>query len=215
MVCSIKQILQKCLGIACVTYHEMLTLLCEGDSVINEIPLTYVFNYPYEMTSAHFIQDIRGAKSHDLDTINSKHLLKRTRYLQNVRDNLRKRFQKLYLGERVCIPKSRYKRKEISFEEIVFIGSNNAKRLNWPLGCDIELYPGKDGIERVAKLRVANGFVIRPLQRLYPLEMSLFDLPSDIVLGENFPESNKDSDRLKSPEILVPSHVAKDLRPMK
>ncbi|GFU02710.1 hypothetical protein TNCV_1384391 [Trichonephila clavipes] len=40
------------------------------------------------------------------------------------------------------------------------------KRLNWPLGRVIELYPGKEGIERISKLRVANGFAIRPLQRL-------------------------------------------------
>ncbi|GFU02718.1 DUF5641 domain-containing protein [Trichonephila clavipes] len=62
------------------------------------------------------------------------------------------------------------------------------KRLNWPLGRVIEMYPGKEGIERVSKLRVANGFAIRPLQRLYPLEMSVSDLPSDIALGEIFPE---------------------------
>ncbi|GFR27392.1 DUF5641 domain-containing protein [Trichonephila clavata] len=85
---------------------------------------------------------------------------------------------------------------------------NNSKKLNWPLGRVIELYPGKDGFERVAKLQVANGFVISPLQRLYPLEMSVSDLPSDIALGENFLESNKDSDRLKSPEVPVPSSPA-------
>ncbi|GFY15091.1 hypothetical protein TNCV_4493441 [Trichonephila clavipes] len=56
------------------------------------------------------------------------------------------------------------------------------KGLIWPLGRVIELYPGKEGNERVSKLRVANGFAVRPLQRLYPLEMSVSDLPSDIAL---------------------------------
>ncbi|GFY15070.1 transposable element Tc1 transposase [Trichonephila clavipes] len=65
---------------------------------------------------------------------------------------------------------------------------NITKRLNWPLGRVIELHPGKEGNERVSKLRVANGFAVRPLQRLYPLEMSVSDLPSDIALGEIFPE---------------------------
>ncbi|GFU65004.1 hypothetical protein TNCV_2852061 [Trichonephila clavipes] len=59
--------------------------------------------------------------------------------------------------------------------------SDNSKRLNWPLGRVIELYPGKDGIERVAKIRVVNGIVIKSLQRLYPLEMTVSDLPSDIA----------------------------------
>ncbi|GFQ88415.1 hypothetical protein TNCT_317541 [Trichonephila clavata] len=43
---------------------------------------------------------------------------------------------------------------------------------------------------------------------VYPLEMSVSDLPSDIALGENFPEPSKDSDRLKSPEVTVPSPPA-------
>ncbi|GFV96577.1 transposable element Tc1 transposase [Trichonephila clavipes] len=74
-----------------------------------------------------------------------------------------------YLGELVRNPKSTPKRKEITVGEIVFIESDNSKRLNWSLGRVIELYPGKDSTERAAKLQVANGFVIRPLQRLYPL----------------------------------------------
>ncbi|GFS51387.1 hypothetical protein TNIN_279511 [Trichonephila inaurata madagascariensis] len=46
----------------CVTYEEMPTLLCEGESVINGRPLTYVSDDPNETTAitpAHFIQDIR------------------------------------------------------------------------------------------------------------------------------------------------------------
>ncbi|GFY63963.1 hypothetical protein TNIN_286511 [Trichonephila inaurata madagascariensis] len=54
----------------------------------------------------------------------------------------------------------------------------------------------------------------------YPHEMFVSDLPSDIALVENFPESNKDSDRLKPPEVPVPSLPAPNpeaevLRPMK
>ncbi|GFQ96967.1 DUF5641 domain-containing protein, partial [Trichonephila clavata] len=33
----------------------------------------------------------------------------------------------------------------------------------------------KDGVERVAKLRLASGEIIRPLQRIYPLELSASD----------------------------------------
>ncbi|GFX57305.1 hypothetical protein TNCV_3914691 [Trichonephila clavipes] len=43
------------------------------------------------------------------------------------------------------------------------------------------------------------------MRSLYRLEMSVSDLPSDIALGENFPDPDKDSDRLKSQEVLGPS----------
>ncbi|XP_015916070.3 uncharacterized protein [Parasteatoda tepidariorum] len=50
MVRSIKEVLRKCLGRACVTYEEMLTLLCEAESVINGRPHTYLSDDPNEMT---------------------------------------------------------------------------------------------------------------------------------------------------------------------
>ncbi|GFT40578.1 integrase catalytic domain-containing protein [Trichonephila clavipes] len=103
-----------------------------GESVTNERPLTYVSDDPNEMTviiPAHFIQDIRGAKEHGLDIMDSKYLSKRMRYLQNVRGNLRKYFQTECLGELVRIPKSTSKRKEITVGEIFVIGSDNSKRL--------------------------------------------------------------------------------------
>ncbi|GFW16614.1 integrase catalytic domain-containing protein [Trichonephila clavipes] len=88
MVRSIKRILRKCLLIIWVTYEEMLTLLCEGESVLNGRPLTYVVakshrvakqcdvnihlltltyvsDDPNEMTAitpAHFMQGIRGSE---------------------------------------------------------------------------------------------------------------------------------------------------------
>ncbi|GBM44894.1 hypothetical protein AVEN_210702-1 [Araneus ventricosus] len=63
----------------------------------------------------------------------------------------------------------------ISPGEIVIVESKNPNRMNWPLAQVIELFPGKDGVERVAKLRLASGEIIRPLQRIYPLELSASD----------------------------------------
>ncbi|XP_054724179.1 uncharacterized protein LOC129234240 [Uloborus diversus] len=214
MVRSIKQILRKCLGKACVTYEEMLTVLCEAESVINERPLTYISDDPNEMTPvtpAHFIQDIRGSETHDLDILDSQHLLKRVRYVQSLRDNFRKRFQKEYLGELVRNPKSRSKQQEISVGEIVLIGCEDTKRLNWPLGRVVELYPGRDGIQRIAKLRVANGYLVRPLQRLYPLEMSISDLPSDLAANGKEVAANIDSGYLESTAVPIPKTLNPDI----
>ncbi|GBO10837.1 hypothetical protein AVEN_48012-1 [Araneus ventricosus] len=80
-----------------------------------------------------------------------------------------------YLGELVRSPKVASKRKMISPGEIVIVESKNPNRMNWPLAQVIELFPGKDGVERVAKLRLASGEIIRPLQRIYPLELSASD----------------------------------------
>ncbi|GBN52834.1 hypothetical protein AVEN_40769-1 [Araneus ventricosus] len=178
MVRSIKELLLKCLGKACVKYEEMLTLLSDCEATINGRLLTYLSDDPKELkplTPAHFIQDIKGRETFDLDLIDSQHILKRVRYLHTLRSNLRKRFYKEYLGELVRSPKVASKRKMISPGEIVIVESKNPNRMNWPLAQVIELFPGKDGVERVDKLRLASGEIIRPLQRIYPLELSASD----------------------------------------
>ncbi|GBN53019.1 hypothetical protein AVEN_189799-1 [Araneus ventricosus] len=77
-----------------------------------------------------------------------------------------------------------YTKSKVTFEkttgDVVLIGSDNTKRLNWPLGRVIELFQGKDNIERVAKLRVANGEIIRPIQRIYPLGMSSTEISKSV-----------------------------------
>ncbi|GFT88165.1 hypothetical protein NPIL_637551 [Nephila pilipes] len=45
------------------------------------------------------------------------------------------------------------------------------KRLHWLLGRVPELFPGKEGIIRLVKLRTETGNVLRSIQRLYPLEL--------------------------------------------
>ncbi|GFU54920.1 integrase catalytic domain-containing protein [Trichonephila clavipes] len=169
---------RKCLGKACVTYEEMLTLLYDCEATINLRPLTYLSDDPKELkplTPAHFLQEVKERETFDLDLIDSQHLLKQVRYLHTLRSNVRERFYKEYLGELVRSPKGASRRKMISPGEIVIVVSKNPNRMNWPLTQVIELFPGKDGVERVAKLRLAKGEIIRSLQRIYPLELSTSD----------------------------------------
>ncbi|GBO37910.1 hypothetical protein AVEN_152093-1, partial [Araneus ventricosus] len=110
-------------------------LLSDCEATINGRPLTYLSDDPKELkplTPAHFIQDIKGRETFDLDLIDSQHILKRVRYLHTLRSNLRKRFYNEYLGEQ-----------------------------------------GRRGA--CAKSRLASGEIIRPLQRIYPLELSASD----------------------------------------
>jgi hypothetical protein len=44
------------------------------------------------------------------------------------------------------------------------------KRIEWPLGRVLEKIPGRDGVCRLAKVKMEKGEVVRSVQRLYPLE---------------------------------------------
>ncbi|GFS56875.1 hypothetical protein TNCV_2661011 [Trichonephila clavipes] len=54
---------------------------------------------------------------------------------------------------------------------IVLIENEDKKRAFWPLGRIVKLYPGKDNYVRLVKVKTSNEEVLRPIQRLYPLEI--------------------------------------------
>ncbi|XP_035221840.1 nuclear pore complex protein Nup205-like [Stegodyphus dumicola] len=55
------------------------------------------------------------------------------------------------------------------------MGDDNRKRLFWPLARITELIPGRDGKIRTVKLKTRHGTVIRPIQRIFPLEIQAND----------------------------------------
>ncbi|GFX18029.1 DUF5641 domain-containing protein [Trichonephila clavipes] len=53
----------------------------------------------------------------------------------------------------------------------VLVGNDHTKRLNWNLGKILKLYPGKDKKVRVAQVKTKFGSFLRPVQKLYLLEV--------------------------------------------
>ncbi|GBM93179.1 hypothetical protein AVEN_181975-1 [Araneus ventricosus] len=95
MICIIMQLLRNVLGRACATYEEMVTLLCECESVVNGRLLTYLYDDPNELRAikpSDFIKDKKGNETVDLDIVDVKHLCKRIRYLQSLRCQLCQQF---------------------------------------------------------------------------------------------------------------------------
>ncbi|UYV63367.1 hypothetical protein LAZ67_2003864 [Cordylochernes scorpioides] len=84
-------------------------------------------------------------------------LQKRYRFRQRLREDLRKRFRMEYFGFLRQETRRRSKTRPIKVGDLVLIGQDNAKRVNWPLARVVEVYPGRDGPVRVAKLRTSKG----------------------------------------------------------
>jgi hypothetical protein len=61
--------------------------------------------------------------------------------------------------------------RELLPREVVLIGADDIKRGDWPLAVVEELIHGRDGKVRLMKLRTAFGTLLRPVQRIYPLEI--------------------------------------------
>ncbi|GFT69739.1 DUF5641 domain-containing protein [Nephila pilipes] len=165
--------------------------------LINEEELKY-FISQIILPSKH-LADIPLNNVSDLDQIEKTNIVLRWSYIQKVRENLKQRFKREYLG---FLRSSVTKREDkINVGDIVLIGTDDKKRLHWLLGRVLELFPGKDGIIRLVKLRTEKGNVLRPIQRLYPLELK----PNyEQVVSENrkgpevvteYPELNTDSNK--------------------
>ncbi|UYV76828.1 hypothetical protein LAZ67_14002119 [Cordylochernes scorpioides] len=73
---------------------------------------------------------------------------------------------------------------------IVYVGNDIQKRINWPLGLIKKVYLGEDGNYRVAKSRIKSGEIVRPIQRLYPLEIHLSDMEAHGVQNLSEDPSN-------------------------
>ncbi|KAB0790764.1 hypothetical protein PPYR_15512, partial [Photinus pyralis] len=138
----------------------------------NSRPITYLSDDLSELsplTPNSFLQEQRDIGVPDLDAIDSSSLNKRIAYRQKLRENLRQRFRTEYLGQLKLSSKGK-KNIQVRLNEIVLIGNDQDKRIDWPLGRITEIFPGKDRQVRLVRLKTAKGIVLRPIQRLYPLE---------------------------------------------
>ncbi|GFY03492.1 integrase catalytic domain-containing protein [Trichonephila clavipes] len=173
LVRIIKKLLRRSLGKSILSYEELSTVICECEFLINSRPLTYISENPQELiplTPAMFLIENRCSDTTDIDELNSRDLRKRMKYRIKLLSDLRQRFRKEYLSE--LIQKQNDNRvREPRIGEMVLIGNDNKKRLSWPIAKIVELIPGRDGEIRTVRLKTQHGTVIRPVQRIFPLEV--------------------------------------------
>lgn len=168
----VKQLLRRVLGRACLSYEELLTSLCDCEAVVNSRPLTYVSNDSKDLvplTPAMFLHDLVEVGVPDCDEIDRISLSRSARHKQKLRDDLRKRFRLEYLGQIKCHFKKKT-REFVKIGEVVLIGNDNTKRIEWPIGRVIEVFPGKDRLVRLVRVKTIHNDFLRPVQRLFPLE---------------------------------------------
>ncbi|GBN51557.1 hypothetical protein AVEN_245781-1, partial [Araneus ventricosus] len=92
LIHTTKNLLVRVLGQASVNYEELLTILCDVESVINCRPLTCISNDSEDLlplTPSMFLQDIKESGVADLDLLDRSKLLKRQCFLQELREQFR------------------------------------------------------------------------------------------------------------------------------
>lgn len=167
-----KNLLKSTLGRALLNETELNTILTEIEAVINARPITQMSEDPSELkviTPSMFLQDETVTETPDLDAVDENSLTNRIRYVNEVRTHLKERFKKEYLGN-LLLRKCK-QTNNIRVGDVVFVASDLKKRIDWNLARVIEVYPGKDGVVRVVKLKTETSEILRPVQKVCLLEI--------------------------------------------
>ena len=193
LIKTMKRCLRKMIGQAKFTYDELITAVTEVEAIVNSRPLSYVSSEDVEepLTPSHLLVGRRILSlpdnlcyqrdiNDDDFEVDSDHLNKRVKHLNNVINHFWKRWRHEYLLElreshRTNQGESRGS--PIATGDIVLVHDEHQPRGFWKLAQVKETIVGKDGRVRgaVLKLSTKDGqatFLRRPLQLLYPLEIN-------------------------------------------
>ncbi|XP_035204985.1 uncharacterized protein LOC118179932 [Stegodyphus dumicola] len=154
----LKDLLKRVLGKAHLNYEEMATALADCESVINSIPLTYISEVDVikPISPWMFLQDIHECSVPDIDALEQNSLSKRFKYRQIILQELRNRFRSEYLSALTQRGNNKKLRHPVAVGDIVLVGADNKKRINWPLDRISELLPGKNGNVRLVKVQTLH-----------------------------------------------------------
>ncbi|GFV66021.1 DUF5641 domain-containing protein [Trichonephila clavipes] len=117
-----------------------------------------------------FLISNKNSNIEDIEELNSNSLNKRIKYRSKLLKDLRQRFRNEYLSQLIQ-KRNEKESRDPQIGEVVLVGDDNKKRLFWALAKIIELIPGRDGKIRTVRLKTQHGKFLRPIQRIYPLEI--------------------------------------------
>ena len=170
---SCKHHLHRVVGAKMLTFEEFNTLAIEIEAVLNSRPIGIMStdpNDPAVLTPAHFLigRPLKMVPQPDYTSVPDNRL-SIWRFISKARQDFWKRWHVEYLSELQKRQRWIEGKGEIVPGSIVIVIDKNQSCSQWPLGKVVEVYPGSDGITRVAKLRTKSGEYVRNVTRLCPL----------------------------------------------
>lgn len=172
---SVKMHLRRVLGNAHLVYEDLYTVLVQIEAILNSRPLTPLSSDPNDMTPltpGHFLvgRPLTALPTPTLTDANHKRLPLHER-LERMRQDFWTRWNKEYIGELQERTKWRASKGLLKEGALVLIKDDSSPPLKWSLGRVIKVYPGTDGVNRVADLNTSKGVIRRAFNRICPLPL--------------------------------------------
>ncbi|KAK3749831.1 hypothetical protein QZH41_004612 [Actinostola sp. cb2023] len=177
MVGLVKAALYKTIGNGMLSWKELQEVILDVEVTLNNRPLSYVEDdIQLPILTPNSLLYIQHNMLPDLQThhVQDYDLRNRAKHLLKCKNALWSRWTTEYL--RSLREQHRLKHKGANNHpnegEVVIIKSDEKNRGKWKLGIVDKLIVGKDGVVRGARLRAGKSFMERPIQHLYPMELS-------------------------------------------
>ncbi len=171
---SCKHHLKRIMGDTLLTFEEFYTLLVQVESILNSRPISPMSDDPNDLSPlnpSHFLLGRSASSLPDPDLTKTNTRLQRLQLLQPMQQHFWKRWQIEYIQQMQKRNKSKEVNSGLKVNDLVFIKEDNVALKHWLLGRICQLYPGKDGICRVADVKTKNGTVRRAFSKLCVLPM--------------------------------------------
>ena len=231
LIRSTKRCLRKVVGLAKLTYDELLTTIAEIESVINSRPLSYRTPDDLEepLTPSHLLVGRRVVNLPDILSyqgdiqdsnfeLNPAELSKRVKHLNNALNQFWRCWRQEYLielREAHRFGSTGTSGTPVALNELVMLHEEGLPRGFWRLAKIEDLIIGRDGRARGAKLKVSSrdGTVTtlqRPLSLLFPLEISCPKMPA--VRNESIVDTQQEETQVSDGQELDVPQAAPTIR---
>lgn len=172
---SCKYHLRRIVGNARLTYEEFSTVLTQIEAVLNSRPLSPMSTDPNDLTPltpAHFLIG-RSLTAPACDDLTSRETSRLPRYdrIEQMRQHFWQRWTKEYVTELQQRTKWKSHKDDITLGSLVLLKDDNLPPLKWKMGRILRVFPGRDGISRVAEIRTATGTTQRCFAKICPLPL--------------------------------------------
>eukprot|EP00117_Sycon_ciliatum_P044560 scpid87342/ scgid32128/ len=174
LVGCVKSPLKKVLGKTMLKPDELRTVLAEIEAVVNARPLTKVSTDVSDesaLTPAMMLDNIFAPSGPEPEKdMTAAQLSARHCYIMTVKEHLAKRWREEYV-----VGLSSYQSeqaREVKPGDVVLVIDDQKMRHLWKLGRVIEMFRGRDGKRRVARVMIGQSTLLHAIQRLIPLEVS-------------------------------------------
>ncbi|XP_072934097.1 uncharacterized protein [Epargyreus clarus] len=170
---SAKHHLKRLLKLTNLTYEEMATLLTQIESILNSRPLTPLSNDPSDLTAltpSHFLIG-RPLLSVPHPHVSDKSItcLERYKRVELLKQHFWSRFNQEYVSLLQQKTKWAAASGDLQQGSLVLVKDKALPPLLWLLGRVENIYPGSDGVVRVADIKTRKGTLRRAFNNICPL----------------------------------------------